>query len=138
MPPEESGSIAGHGKPWSVIHSISVADAVLNVSYWWTLVAAVSAYVFYWRWTHPVIPAVTDDPWGITTLRWIVEVFFALLMFRYLAEACRQALCVNREWNSIGIAALVMVAVGLTQELEAFMTAKWHLRAARYHSSGEP
>ena len=138
MPPEESGSIAGHGKPWSVIHSISVAGAVLNVSYWWTvvLVAAVSAYVFHWRWTHPVIPAVPDDPWGITTLRWIVEVFFALLMFRYLAEACRQALCGHREWNSIGVAALVMVAVGLTQELEAFMTA--HLRAARYHSPGEP
>jgi hypothetical protein len=126
MASNESDSITGRREPWSVLRRIPLSDAVLNVSYWCTvvLVAGVGGYVFHWRWTHPVIPAVADDPWGITTPPWMVEVFFSLLMFGYLAEACRQALCGNRKWNSIAIAALVMVAAGLTQKLGALMTAK--------------
>jgi hypothetical protein len=45
-------------------------------------------------------------------------------MSGYLAEACRQALRGHRKWDSLGMTALVTVAVGLMQKVDAFMTAK--------------
>jgi len=126
MAPNESNSITTVREPWSVIQRIALSNVVLNVSYWCTvaLVAVVGAYVFHWRWTHPVVLAVADDPWGITTPPWIVEALFPVLLFGYLVEACVQALRGNRNWRSVGMATLVMAAVELTQSLAAFMPVK--------------
>jgi len=126
MAPNESGSLTSTREPWFVIQRIPLSDAVLNLSYWCTVVflAVVGGYVFHWRWIHPMIHAAAVDPWGITTPPWIVEALFPVLMFGYLAEACLQALCGNRNWRSVGIATLVMAVVGLTQSLEAFMAIK--------------
>jgi hypothetical protein len=125
MAPKQSDSLTGGRDAWSLIRRIPLSDAVLNLCYWCTVVLVVVAwaYVFHWRWTHLVVPAV-DDPWGITTPPWIADVFFLLLMSGYLAGACRQALSGNRKWNSLGIAALVMVAVGLMQKVDAYMFTK--------------
>jgi len=126
MAPNESGSLTSTREPWFVIQRIPLSDGVLNLSYWCTVVllAVVGGYVFRWRWIHPMIHAAAVDPWGITTPPWIVEALFPVLMFGYLAEACLQALCGNRNWRSVGIATLVMAVVGLTQSLEAFMAIK--------------
>jgi cobalamin biosynthesis protein CobD/CbiB len=80
--------------------------------------------VFHWRWTHPVISAIPDDPWGITTPPWIVEALFPVLMFGSLAQACQQALCGNRQWKFVGTATLVMAVAGLSETLQAFTAAK--------------
>jgi hypothetical protein len=116
MARNESDSITNSRETWSVIQRISLSDAVLNLSYWCTvaLVAVVGAYVFHWRWTHPLIPAVADDPWGIITPPWIVEALFLVLLSGYLAEGCLQALCGNRNWRSVGIGTLIVAVVGLT------------------------
>ena len=126
MAPNESDSLTSTREPRFVMQRIPLSDTVLNLSYWCTVVllAVVSAYVFHWRWIHPLIHAATDDPWGITTPPWIVEALFPVLMFGYLAEACLQALCGNRNWRSVGIATLVMAVVGLTQSLNALMGVK--------------
>ena len=125
MAPEQSCSLPSGRALWSHIQRIPLSDAVLNLCYWCTvvLVVVVGTHVFRWRWTHPLVPAV-DDPWGITTPPWIADVFLLLLMSGYLVDACRQALRGNRKWNSLGETALVMVAVGLMQQVDAFMTAK--------------
>ena len=126
MAPNESRSIPSGLHPWSAIQRIVLSDAVLNVCYWCTvvLVAVVGGYVVHWRWTHPLIPAVAEDPWGINTPPWIVEALFPVLMFGSLAEAGRQALCGNRQWKPVGTATLVMVIAGLSETLRAFTTAK--------------
>ena len=126
MAPNESNSITAAREPWSVIQRHRFSNVVLNVSYWCTIAleAVVSAYVFHWRWTRPVVPAVGDDPWGITTPPWIVEALFRVFFSGYLVEACVQAFCGNRNWRSIGIATLVTAVAGLTQSLSAFMPIK--------------
>ena len=126
MAPNESDSFANVRERCFGIKRIQPSDAVLNLSYWCTvmLVAVIGGYVLHWRWTHPMIHAAVDDPWGITTPPWIVEALFPVLMFGYLAEACLQALCGNRNWRSVGIATLVMAVVGLSQSLNALMGAK--------------
>ena len=126
MAPNESDSLTSTREPGFVIQRIPWSDAVLNLSYWCTVVllAVVGAYVFHWRWIHPLIHRAIDDPLGITTPPWIVEALFPVLMFGYLAEACLQALRGNRNWRSVGIAALVMAVVGLTQSLDPFMAIK--------------
>jgi hypothetical protein len=126
MAPNESDSLTSTREPRFGIQCIPLSDAVLNLSYWCTvvLVAVVGGYVFHWRWIHPTIHAAADDPWGITTPPWIVEALFPVLMFGYLAEACLQALCGNRNWRSVGIATLVMTVVGLTQSLDALMAVR--------------
>src|SRR5689334_1249149 len=69
------------------------------VCYWTTvlLLAVVGGYVLHWRWTPTTLSAMlADDPWGVTTPPWIVEVLLPLAIFGYLAEACRQAFQGNR------------------------------------------
>jgi hypothetical protein len=125
MPPEQSGSLASGRAVWSYIQRIPLSDAVLNLCYWCMVVLVVVAgsVVLHWRLTHLVVPAV-DDPWGINTPPWIADAFLLLLISGHLAEACRQALRGHRKWDCLGMTALVTVAVGLMQKVDAFMTAK--------------
>jgi hypothetical protein len=122
----ESRSITSRLQPWPAIQRMVLSEAVLNVCYWCTvvLVTVVGTYVFHWRWTHPMISPVADDPWGISTPPWLVEALFPLLMFASLAQACQQALCGNRQWKFVGTATLVMALAGLSETLQAFTTAK--------------
>jgi hypothetical protein len=122
----EPRSITSRSQPWRVIQRIVFSEAVLNVCYWCTvvLVAVVGAFVFHWRWTHPMISLVEDDPWGISTPPWIVEALFPVLMFGSLVQACQQALCGYRQWKFVGTATLVMAVAGLSETLQAFTAAK--------------
>ena len=125
MAPNDSDSLTSAREPWFVIHRIPLSDAVLNLSYWCTvvLVSVAGASLFYWRCTHPQIHAAADNPWGTP---WILQALFLfpVLMFGYLAEACLQALCGNRNWRSVVIATFVMAVVGLTQSLAVFIAVK--------------
>src|ERR1051326_6520958 len=88
------------------------------VCYWTTvlLLAVVGGYVLHWRWTHTTLSAMlADDPWGVTTPPWIVEVLLPLAIFGDLAEACRQAFQGNRRWKPLMTASVLVGIVGATQ-----------------------
>jgi hypothetical protein len=74
---------------WSAIQAFLLSETLVSVCYWSTvaLVALAGACVLYWRWTRsaPVL-TLPDDPWGVTTPPWVVEVSLPVLLFGYLAE----------------------------------------------------
>ena len=112
---------------WSVIQAFLLSETFVSVCYWSTvaLVAVVGACVLHWRWTHSA-PAMTppDDPWGVTTPPWVVEISLPVLLFGYLVEACRQALQGNRQWRYLMTASVLAGIVGLTQKLETLVAAR--------------
>ena len=105
---------------WSAIQDLLLSKIVLSVSYRCTvvLVAVLGGRVLHWRWAHTFsTPIVPDDPWGVGTPPWIVEVSLAVLIFGCLAEACRQAFRGNRKWKCIVTASIMVCVVRLTQTL---------------------
>jgi hypothetical protein len=111
----------------SAIQAFLLSETLLSVCYWSTvaLVAVVGACLLYWRWTrYASVLTLPDDPWGITTPPWVVEVSLPVLLFGYLAEACRQALQGNRQWKYLMTASVLAGIVGLTQTLETLVTAR--------------
>jgi hypothetical protein len=100
-------------RAWAVFQGFQRPKSLLSLSFWCVLVlvAALGAFVLNWRWTHSsLISSLNDDPWGVTTPLWVIEITLALLMFGCLAEACGQALHGNRNWKCVA-AALIVVAV---------------------------
>jgi len=65
-----------------------------------------------------------DDPWGVTTPPWIVEVLLSLVIFGYLAEACRQAFQGNRRWKHLMTASVMVGVVGATQTFAGLLIAR--------------
>jgi hypothetical protein len=105
---------------WPVIQGLLLSETLLSLSYWCTvvLVAVLGGGVLRW-WAHTFsIPSVPNDPWGVGTPPWIVEVSLAVLVLGCLAEACRQAFDGNRKWKCIVTTTIVVCVVGLTQTLK--------------------
>ena len=97
------------------------------VCYWTTvlLLAVIGGYVLHWRWTHTTLNAMlADDPWGVNTPPWIVEVLLPIAIFGYLAEACRQAFQGNRRWKHLMAASVLVGIVGATQTFARLLTAR--------------
>ena len=101
---------------------------ILQAACYWTtvlLLAVVGGYVLHWRWTHTTLNAMlADDPWGVTTPPWIVEVLLPIAIFGYLAEACRQAFQGNRRWKHLMTASVLVGIVGATQTFAGLVTAR--------------
>ena len=111
-PLSAGGRMLRKHRAWAACQGLLLSKTLLSLSYWCTLVlvAALGAFVLNWRWTHTsLISSLNDDPWGVTTPPWVIEITSAGLMFRCLAEACRQALHGNRNWKCV-VAALIVGA----------------------------
>ena len=103
---------------WPDVPAFVLSETLQTVCYWTTvlLLAVVGGYIMHWRWTHTTLTAMlADDPWGVTTPPWIVEVLLPLAIFGYLAEACRQAFQGNRRWKHLMTASVLVGIVGATQ-----------------------
>ena len=112
---------------WSDIPAFLLPETLQAVCYWTTvlLLAVVGGYVLHWRWTHMTLNAMSaDDPWGVTTPPWIVEVLLPLLIFGYLAEACRQAFQGNRRWKHLMAASVLVGVGGATQTFAGLLIAR--------------
>jgi hypothetical protein len=103
-----------------------LSEILQAVCYWTTVVllAVVGGYVLRWRWTHTLHSMLPDDPWGVTTPPWIVEVLLVLVIFGYLAEACRQAFQGNRRWRHLMTASVLVGIVGANQTFAGLLTAR--------------
>ena len=109
------------------IPAFLLSEILQVVCYWNTvlLLTVVGGYVLHWRWTHTTLNAMlADDPWGVTTPPWIVEVLLPLAIFGYLAEACRQAFQGNRRWKHLMTASVLVGIVGATQTFAGLVTAR--------------
>jgi hypothetical protein len=104
-----------------------LTEILQAVCYWTTvlLLAVVGGYVLHWRWTHTTLNAMlVDDPWGVITPPWIVEVLLPIAIFGYLAEACRQAFQGNWRWKHLMAASVLVGIVGTAQRFTGLLTAR--------------
>jgi hypothetical protein len=120
--------IAAHRR-WTrcTIPGFLLSEQLPMVCYWSTVVllAVVGGYALYWRWAHSVLTRVLpNDPWGVSTPPWVVEAWLPLLMFGYLAEACRHAIQGNRRWKHLVTTSVLVGTVCATQVLAGFLTAR--------------
>ena len=107
--------------------SFLLPEILQAVCYWTTvlLLAVVGGYVLHWRWTHTTLNAMlADDPWGVATPPWIIEVLLPLAIFGYLAEACRQAFQGHRQWKHLMTASVLVGPVGATQTFALLLTVR--------------
>ena len=112
---------------WPDVPAFLLSETLQSVCYWTTvlLLAVVGGYIMHWRWTHTTLNAMlADDPWGVTTPPWIVEVLLPLAIFGYLAEACRQAFQGNRRWKHLMTASVLVGIVGGTQTFAGLLTVR--------------
>lgn len=116
-----------HRCAWPGTSAFLFSETLQAVCYWITvlLLAVIGGYVLHWRWTHTTLNAMpADDPWGVTTPPWIVEVLLPFVILGYLAEACRHAFQGDRRWKHLMAASVLVGIVGATQAFAALLTAR--------------
>ena len=99
-----------------------------TVCYWAALVllCGVGAYLIHWKLGHPSIgPGVSikpsDDPFGITTPPWIVEMLTPFYVAGVLGHALWQAIHGRRAWSHIVAAAALIGVLASGKGLEALI-----------------